>query len=393
MVKPLLIALLQVRIYLRDKADLAFSLLLPIAIFALGYGAFGGGAQFNGTAHMVNLDEGGVYSSLLIERLEEIDGLSVDLLTEPKADSKLDRADILMAIYIPSDFSEKLALGEQTQLVFKQRGNGGDEGQIVASIVSGVADRMAQGFQVLAQVGSFLAGSGIGQSVIDVKVQRLLENERESPAVIVDEETVGGSSELVDQLLPSIITMFVLFAITLSARALVEERKKGTLERLLTTRLSIGQLFTGKFLVNFFRGFVQTLILLLLSYAVFQMFTPLSFVESLVVAILFIAAVSGLGLLIGSIARTEDQATWIAVFFTMAMVMLGGTFFEIPESGTFHVLSKLSVNTYANEGFWTIIRDGGHLGDIGLNLGVLAGVAIVSLAVGRLLFKVMPGGR
>jgi ABC-2 type transport system permease protein len=210
---------------------------------------------------------------------------------------------------------------------------------------------------------------------------------------MVKEKTVGDSSDPVNEFLPGIITMFVLFAITLTARALVEERKKGTLERLLTTRLSVGQLFAGKFLVNFSRGFLQTLILLLLSYAVFQMFTPLSFVESLVVAIVFIAAVSALGLVIGSVARTEDQAIWIAVFFTMATVMLGGTFFEIPESGVLNVLSKVSINTYANDAFRTIMADGGSLADVGLQMGVMAGVAAVGLFLGRVIFKVMPGGR
>ncbi|MGB3129774.1 MAG: ABC transporter permease, partial [Dehalococcoidia bacterium] len=373
--------------------DLAFSLLLPIAIFAVMYGAFGGQTLFHGTAHVVNEDQGGAYSALFIEWLEEVDNLDVELLSASKADARLDRADLLMVLYIPHGFSDRLTSGEQAQLIFKQRGNGGDEGQIVASIVGGVADQMAQEFQVRGQVSEYLAGSGISQERIDITVQRLLENERESPAVVVKEETVGDSPDPVNEFLPGIITMFVLFAITMTARALVEERKKGTLERLLTTRLSVGQLFAGKFLVNFSRGFLQTLILLLLSYAVFQMFTPLSFVESLVVAIVFIAAVSALGLIIGSVARTEDQATWIAVFFTMSMVMLGGTFFEIPESGVLNVISKVSINTYANDAFRTIIADGGSLADVGLQMGVMAGVAAVGLFLGRVIFKVMPGGR
>ncbi|UCG82339.1 MAG: hypothetical protein JSW38_09060, partial [Dehalococcoidia bacterium] len=86
--KPLLIALLQVRIYLKDRADLAFSFLLPIAIFALTYGAFGGETSFKGTAHIVNEDEGGLYSALLLDRLGEVDNLDVDLLSASKAESK-----------------------------------------------------------------------------------------------------------------------------------------------------------------------------------------------------------------------------------------------------------------------------------------------------------------
>ena len=120
------------------------------------------------------------------------------------------------------------------------------------------------------------------------------------------------------------MTIFVLFAITLSARAIVEERKKGTLERLLTMRLSVGQLFMGKYLASVLRGFVQTFMLLILTYVVFRLFTPISFVETLVVALVFSAAGGALGLVIASVSRTEDQATWIAVFFTMALTMLGG---------------------------------------------------------------------
>ena len=73
------------------------------------------------------------------------------------------------------------------------------------------------------------------------------------------------------------MTMFVLFAVNLTAQALVDERRKGTLERLLATRLKPGELFTGKFLAYMARGFVQTLILLLLAYAVFRIFTPVYF--------------------------------------------------------------------------------------------------------------------
>ena len=80
-------------------------------------------------------------------------------------------------------------------------------------------------------------------------------------------------------------------------------------------------------------------------------FTPLSFIEALVIALIFAAAVSTLGLIIGSIARTQDQAVWIAVFFTMVMVMLGGTFFEIPEGSVFSLISKFdkSNNQQTNE--------------------------------------------
>jgi ABC-2 type transport system permease protein len=391
--RALIVALREVRTYLQDKADLAFSLLLPIAVFALMYGAFGGESMFHGTAHVVNEDQGGAYSVLLLERLDQLDNLDVELLSPSEADSKLERSDLLMVIYIPNGFSDKLTSGEPAQLIFKQRGNGGDDGQIAASLVRGVAEEIGQELQVFNQVSRALAGSNIPQESIEITVQKFLDRERAHPIVGVGEETLGSSPDPVNQYLPGIVTMFILFAITLSARAIVEERRRGTLERLLTTRLSVGQLFMGKFLAGVSRGFVQTLILLVLAYAVFQLFTPLSFVECLVIALIFAAAASALGLVIAAIARSEEAATWIAVFFTMVMVMLGGTFFEISKGSALYTISKASINTYANDAFKVIIAQGGSLADLGLELGVLAGVAVVGLGVSRVLFRVMPGGK
>ncbi|MDO8885960.1 ABC transporter permease [Candidatus Oleimmundimicrobium sp.] len=393
MIRAFLVAVREVRSYLQDKADLAFSLLLPIIIFALMYGAFGGLTMFHGTAHIVNEDEGGEYSKILLERLEELENLDIEYLSFSEADTKLKRSDLLMVFYIPEDFSDKLVSGEQAQLLFKQRGNGGQEGQIVASLIRGVAEEINQEFQVKKQVKNALANSDISKSQIETVTESFLEREREHPIVGVVKETVGDEPDPVNQFLPGIITMFVLFSITLTAQALVDERKKGTLERLLTTRLSVGELFTGKFLANVLRGFIQTFILLTLSYIVFQIFTPLSFIQALVLALIFSAAVSTLGLIIGSMARSPDQAIWIAVSITMAMVMLGGTFFEIPEASKLYALSKISINTYANDAFKTIIAQGGSLSDIGLELSVMGGVIVVGLILSRILFKAMPEGR
>jgi ABC-2 type transport system permease protein len=391
--RAFILALKEVRSYLQDKGDLAFSLLLPIALFALMYGAFGGDTLFHGTANVVNEDEGGVYATRLLEQLEATEEVDVELLEAEDADKKLEDSNLLMVIYIPADFSEKLAAGEPTQLIFKQRGNGGDEGQIVASIVRGVAEQMNLQFQVYNEVNRALAGIDISQESISLTVEQYLNQEYQSPTVVVNEETVGTAVDPVKMFLPGVVTMFVLFALTLSARAIVEERKKGTLERLLTTRLSVGQLFFGKFLAGVSRGFVQTLILLALAYIAFQIFTPLTFIQSLVILLIFAAAASALGMVIAAIARSEDGASWIAVFFTMVMVMLGGTFFEISEGSVFYTISRFSINTYANSAFKTVIAEGGSLANLGLELGVMAGVAVVGLILSRILFKVMPGGK
>jgi ABC-2 type transport system permease protein len=393
MKKALIVTLHEIRIYFQDKADLMFSLFLPIAVFTLMYFGFSGDSMFNGTAHIVNNDEGGYYSTELLERLGNLENITVKLYSQEDAEIRLERSDILTVLIIPEEFSEKLLAGESTQLLFKQRGNGGQEGQIILSIISSVAGDINRELQAYNTVTGVLKNAEISQTNIDTIVKKYLDQESESPVVQISEKTVGSSPDMVNQFLPGVVNMFVLFAVTLSARMIVEERRKGTLERLLTTRLSISQLFFGKFLASMSRGFIQTVILLILGYAVFQIFTPLSFLECLIVALVFAAAASSLGLVIAAIARSEDAATWIAVFLTMAMVMLGGTFFEIPDGTILHLLSRFSIITYANEAFRTIIAEGGSITDLGMQLGILIGVFVAGFILSRFLFRILPGGR
>jgi len=393
MSRALVIAIKEVRSYLTDRADLAFSLLLPIAIFALMYGAFSGQTLFNGTAHIVNEDRAGTYSQQLIERLADNDELEVELHSMQDAEAKLKRSDLLLVTCIPEDFSSQLAAGWPTEITFMQRGNGGMEGQIVASMVRGEADRLSQEVQAERQVRSALADKAISEDQMETAVQSLLERERELPLVEVTETLLGADTSLVHQSLPGIVAMFVLFAITMSGRTIVEERRKGTLERLLTTQLTVSEMFMGKFLAGTARGFVQTFLLLTLAYIVFRLFTPLSFLMVMLVALVFAAAASTIGLIIASVSRTDDQASWISVFFTMATVMLGGTFFEIPEGSTLATIGKASINTYSISAFRTLMAPGVGLTDVSLELGVLAAVAAVGFMLSRVLFAAVTGGR
>ena len=394
MTKSFLIAIKEVKDFFRDKGDLSFGLLLPILIFALMYGVFGSNQlQFNGTAYIVNQDNGGKYSTELIQNLEKYNGLTVTMLSASDADAKLSRSAIQMAVFIPAGFSDNLAAGQPAQITFKQRGNGSTEGQIVNNLVRGAAESISRDLQVQNQVKADLAGSNISPQQIETVTQQFIAQEKTSPLIAVQETNIGSSPDPVNQFLPGIITMFVLFGVSLTAQSLVDERRKGTLERLIASRLKMGELFMGKFLAYMARGFIQTLILLLLSYAVFQLFTPVSFLSALLVALVFSAACGAIGIIIGAIVRTQNQATWIAVFVTMAIVMLSGTFVAISPGTTLYTLSRFSINTYANDAFRTIITQGSSLSNVRMELLVLAGVAVVGLVISRFLFRAGQGGK
>ena len=392
MLRPFYIALLEVKRSLADRGDLAFSFALPIALFALMYGVFSGSDLFNGTAYVVDLDNGPMAREL-IERLEQVEGLEVKLYTEEKAEKALDRSAILSAVVIPDDFSEGLQAGEPVALTFRQRGSGGDAGQIVASIVRGVTQDLATEFEVRGLVNVAMAGSRPPQSRIDETVTALLDQRRREPLINIEAPEAGGGEDFTDRLLPGLLVMFVLFAVTLGAQSLVEDRRIGTLDRLMTTRLGVNQLFFGKFLAGAGRATLQAVILLSLGFAVLRMAGPLVFFQAAVFCLLLAAAVSAIALVIAALARTVDQAVWLAVFFTMFMTTFGGTFFDVGDSGALVVISRLTLNRYAIDALSDIISGADGLAGQGLQIGVMAGVTVVGLALARLAFRASHGGR
>ncbi len=393
MKKAFFIMLREVRDFLQDKGDLSFSILLPVVTFALIYGAFSGQLQFNGTAYIVNQDTGGKFSSSLIDTLRSYKGLHVRLVGSADADSRLSRSAILMAVVIPPDFSAKLAAGEQTQITFRERGNGGTEGQIVGSLVQGAAQAIVQQAQILSELKASASLAGTPPQQTEIVVQRLYTSEVSSPSVAIIDTKIGKQDDPINQFLPGIMTMYVLFAVNLTAQALVDERRKGTLDRLLTTRLKTRELFFGKFLAYVARGLLQIAVLLSLAYIVFRLFTPLSFMAALLLGLVFAGACSAIGLTIGSLSRTQGQATWISVFFTMLMVMLSGTFVPVNEGTLLGTLSRFSINTYANRAFGAVITRGESLAAVSSDILLMVGVMVAGLIIAGILFKSNQAGK
>jgi ABC-2 type transport system permease protein len=380
MLRPVLIASIELKRYFSDKAEMAFSIALPIVMFALMYGAFGGEPSVSITAHVVNLDDGPV-SGELLQRLEAVEGVTVELHDSAEAESALDRSAILTAFVIPEGFSSDLRDGNPARITMKRRGHGGDEGQIAAAILSGVAQDIAGGLAVRS-----MALSVLGDSSDARRVDEAVSSMDGEPAVVVRERAGEESADPTVGIVAGVLTMFMMFAVSLNAQSLVVERTNGTLERLMTSRLSVNQLFAGKFLASSLRGAVQALVLLLLGFAVMRIAGPGELVQALAYAVLFGAAVSAIGLVIAGLARTRDQAIWSAVFFTMLMTTFSGTFVPF-ESGPMEVISRFTLNRHAFEALRDILAGSGGLAEQGLGLAILGAVVVLGLGAARAVFR------
>ncbi len=388
MFRPIYIAIFELKRYLTNKGELAFSIALPIALFALMYGAFGGGTNFNATVDIVDLD-GGVHARELISRLDALDELSVRERDLQNAESALERSVVLFVVVIPDGFTSWLESGESPRLTYKQRGNGGETSQIVASIVGSTASELGSGFRVSQSVSEALDSANIESERLDRAVQITMSNAQANPPVgVTVTGTESDEGDVLDRLMPGILVMFLMFAVTLGSQSLVEERRGGTLERLMTTRLGTNQLFIGKYLAGVFRASCQAAVLLTLAFAVLRFGGLSEILQLAAFSVLIASAVTAVGLVIGSAARTRDQAIWAAVFFTMFMTVFGGTFFDVGSDGPLFLLSKVTINHYGINAMSQMLADGSQLTEQLVGVGVMLGVTVIGLVIARIIFRV-----
>ena len=384
LIRVWLLAILEVRRMLVNRGELAFGLALPIILFALMYGAFGQEVVFRATAHIVDQD-GGVGARTFIERLDALAEISVRERTLAEAEKALDRSAILLAIVIPPGFSEGLEQGETVSLVFKQHGNGGEEGQVVAALVQAVAQGFGREAGLQARLGAALAEQEVAPERIDATVAEL---RAAGPVVGVRIRSLGeGGNIFIFRMVAGLLVMFVMFSVTLSAQYLVEERQLGTLERLLTTRMSARELFLGKFLAGMARGGVQALLLLVLAFVAFRLGGAAEFGGMLALSALLLAAVSAIGLVIGSLARTPDQASWAAAFLTTYMAIFGGNFIEISGEGVLGLISQFTLNRHVIEAMIGVLAEGESWRQQGRAIAILVLTALVGLTLARGLFR------
>ena len=375
---------LEVRRMLVNRSELAFGLALPIVLFALMYGAFGQDLIFRATAHVVDLD-GGAGARAFIERLDALAEISVRERTLADAERALDRSAILWALVIPAGFSEELEQGETVSLLFKQHGNGGEEGQVIAALVRAVAQSLGREAVLRSQLAEALGEPEATPQQIDATVAEL---RAAGPAVGVQIRSLGeGGNNFIFRMVAGLLVMFVMFSVTLSSQYLVEERQLGTLERLLTTRMSARELFLGKFLAGMARGGVQALLLLVLAFGAFRLGGAAEFGGLLVLSALLLAAVSAIGLVIGALARTPDQASWAAAFLTTYMAIFGGNFIEISGEGVLGLISQFTLNRHVIDAMIGVLAKGESWSQQGWAIALLVVAALLGLALARQLFR------
>jgi ABC-2 type transport system permease protein len=99
---------------------------------------------------------------------------------------------------------------------------------------------------------------------------------------------------------------------------------------------------------------------------------------AIAIVLLFAAVGSGAGMLMGALFENDQQAGGLGVLFGLVLAAAGGAMVPVevfPE--TMQTVAKFTPHYWAIDGFAEMVRRGGSLDDILLNLAILAGFAVL----------------
>lgn len=189
---------------------------------------------------------------------------------------------------------------------------------------------------------------------------------------------------------PGMMLQFAIAGLSVSAQVIVNERKTRCLQRLLTTATARLHILLGHYLAIFALIFSQFLLLIAFAQVILKLDYLAEPVATLLVALAAALCIAALGLLIGTLAKTEEQAIIFSIVPMFILAGLGGAWVPLEvTSPAFQAVGHFSPVAWAMDGFKSIVSRGLGLASVLLPAGVLVGYALLffGLAAWRFQFS------
>ncbi len=214
-------------------------------------------------------------------------------------------------------------------------------------------------------------GSGLnGGGIIQVNARAVVGENKRNPMVSFYAAAIG--------------VMFLLFTASGSAGSLLDEAESGTLDRVLSSRVTMTKLLAGKLAFNTLLAFTQLTVMFLWAWAVFKLdfFSHLPGFVAMGLCTAF--AVAAFGMLLASACHTRAQLGALSTLLILMMSAIGGSMFPrflmpdaIQKAGLF------TINAWAIDGFTKVFWRDLPVQDLWQQVSVLLAVGIVLFVVAR----------
>lgn len=250
--------------------------------------------------------------------------------------------------------------------------------RIITGIVGGNAEKMEMALTAERPPPPAESGNpalaGLLANIIQIESEQVVGRDLKSPAAT---RVVGGWA-----------MMFLLFALSASATSIFDEKKAGIYQRLLAGPVTRLHIVLGKFCWGIFIGVVQLVTLFCAGHFMFGM-DVLSHLPGLVlVSVAAAAACTAFGMLLASLAPTAEAARGLATFLILMMSAVGGAWFPISFMPDFiQTIAHCTIVYWAMEGFARVLWAGDSFAQILPVLGVLTGTAVMVMLLAVWRFK------
>jgi ABC-2 type transport system permease protein len=418
----LMMARKDLRVLLKDRGQLAVLFAMPL-LFALIFGglaSLGAGDSGPGgepalviSVYLVNEDQG-LYGEQVEAALRGIRPLRIrSARTADAADQQVADGKAPAAIIIPDDFSARLDANQPATVQLIKDPAQQEEARAVAGILNEALTELSVMAEVQYGIAAVFAKTGALEGaepdvaratqaqwmgVIWTAVQEI----RQNPTIAVRSEDLAGvvkelkvSSLIFAYYGPMFATMFAFFLIGTMAASILGEREAGSFRRLLAAPIFRGTVIAGKMLAFVGVVFLQMLLMFGVGSVLFDMPLGESPLALLVLTMALALAATGLGMLLGSLARNSKEAGNLGMVLGFLLYFASGqtggsissTGYESGLEGFRFYLSQLAPHTHAFDGYLKVMLGGAGVAEILPNILALLGFGVVFFLIGVWRFK------
>ncbi|MGO4182395.1 ABC transporter permease [Paenibacillus sp. MCAF9] len=369
-----------VRRTMGSRRGLIMNVLVPAIILSIMAGLFASTNRDKAIIIVNNADSGilGEYlaSSLQKEPLYEIH--SEPAMNEQQLKDRVLEGKADAAIYIPSDFSAKMMEGGPSSAQLYRMNTQLWNASLEATLQT-EAEKLSS--------SAALARGTDPESPVDLsKLSALLEAQASPKAVLVNTEMELGKI-VSDPTMIGLILMFVMLLVSQSIGFIMEDREQRTMARMYTAPLRSLDIAFGNFMGSMLVGTIQLVIVLGLTYFVFDYSPGISFGWMLLVLEFFLLAIVGLASAVAGLVRNSTQLSQINNIIIAPSCMISGCFFPLSMLPDF--MQKLANFLPQKWALTAIDRlgGGGSFSDVLLPLLILLLFAAVLIAFGSAVLR------
>lgn len=351
------------RLRLRDRSVLLFAFVVPLGLTFLFSFIMPDEGDFNFTAGVIDNDGGQISAAFIDEALPALESEGVVDLTDvgdvDEAREAVADGEVEVVWVFPEGLSAAVTDGVDAEVDLLVSAGAALAGEVGRGVVDAY---LAQVEQISLAVAT--SASVTGQPPTDELVAALAQAGFD-PVVTVEDLQVGDG-EPMDQtsfLAAGMASFFVFFTVMFGVTGLLEEREKGTMPRLRAAPIRPAAIYLGKLAGAFLLGLVSMTVLAVGAALLMDAdWGPIPGVAILIVAI--VIAAMGITALVGSFARTAEQASNLQSIVAIVLGMAGGVFFPAPSTvPLMDLLSLLSphgwflraMSEQTVSGDWTVV--------------------------------------